>query len=78
MTRIEAEEAIMEKLKEIREIAFKYAPENDHISMCIIKDHLSVINHAKDAGTKLDAWINLSDGEGMYSVPLWEAPNAKG
>ena len=72
MTREETEAAIMEHLKQIRELAVAYAPENDHISLCIIGDHLSVMNYSKTTEGNLDAWVNLNDGEGMYSCRFYE------
>lgn len=71
MTRIEAEEAIMEKLKEIREIALAYAPERQRLSLFFIKGHLHFDNSAKTAETEgvLDCFEDLNDGRGMYSNP---------
>ena len=70
MTRQEAEEAIMEKLKEIREIALAYAPERQHVSLFFIDSHLSFQNYAKRDETDgvLDCFEELSDGKGIYSV----------
>lgn len=69
MTRKEAEEAIMEKLKEIREIALAYAPERQHVSLYFIGTHLCVQNYAKrdEADGVLDCIEEMSDGKGIYS-----------
>ena len=71
MTRQEAEEAIMEKLKEIHEICQAYAPEREHVSMYFVGSHISLSNNAKTAETDgvLDCFEDLSDGKGMYSFP---------
>lgn len=69
MTRKEAEEAIMEKLKEIREIALEYAPERQHVGLYFIGTHLSIQNYAKrdEADGVLDCFEEMGDGKGIYS-----------
>ena len=79
MTRKEAEEAIMEKLKEIREIALEYAPERQHVSLFFIGTYLSVGNNAKRDETDgvLDCFEEMSDGKGIYSMPHGGASDAE-
>lgn len=69
MTRKEAEEAIMEKLKEIREIALEYAPNRQHVGLYFIGTHLSIQNYAKRDETDgvLDCFEEMGDGKGIYS-----------
>lgn len=78
MTRQEAEEQILMHVKLIRKIAQEYAPENEHISLCIIGDHVSVHNYSKTAEGNLDAWEDIGDGEGIYSCPFREKKDAEG
>lgn len=71
MTRKEAEEAIMEKLREIRDIALAYAPERDQVGLFFIGEHCSATNYAKREETDgvLDCFEVVGDGKGMYSCP---------
>ena len=80
MTRAEAEQAIMQKLKEIREIALAYAPERDHVSMFFIGPHISLSNCEKvsETGGILDCYEVVGDGKGIWSQPHGEASHAKG
>lgn len=80
MTRAEAEQAIMEKLEEIREIALAYAPERDHVSMFFIGPHISLSNCIKtdEMGGILDCYEVVGDGKGIWSQPHGEETNAEG
>lgn len=79
MKRSEAESLIMEKLKEIREIALAYAPEREHVSLFFIGTHLCVQNYAKRDETDgvLDCIEDLDDGKGIYSMPHGGDGNAE-
>ena len=79
MTRKEAEEAIMEKLKEIREIALEYSPERQHVGLYFIGTHLSFQNYAKrdEADGVLDCFEDISDGKGIYSFEHGGVSNAE-
>ena len=78
MTRIEAESLIMEKLKEIREIALEYAPGRRHVSLYFIDTHLSIQNYAKrdEADGVLDCIEEMGDGKGIYSFAHGGVSNA--
>lgn len=65
MTRKEAEEAIMEKLKEIREIALQYSPEDEYLYLFFLHDHVSIGNGAHPVKA-LDCWEDLGSGEGPW------------
>ena len=79
MKRSEAESLIMEKLKEIREIALAYAPEREHVSLFFIGAHLCVQNYAKrdEADGVLDCIEEIGDGKGIYSMPHGGDGNAE-
>lgn len=65
MTRIEAEDLILEKLKEIREIALRYSPEDEYLSLFFLHDHVSISNGPHPAKV-LDCWEKLGSGEGPW------------
>lgn len=71
MTRIEAEERIMEKLKEIREIALEYAPEDQYLSLFFMDGHISITNEPR-ARKKLDCWMDVLKNDGVTRHDLEE------
>lgn len=77
MTRIEAEDLILEKLKEIREIALAYSPEDKYLTLFFLGEHVSFCNGpAGKQAKRLDCWENIGDGEGPYHPELEEADDA--
>lgn len=78
MTRIEAEDLILEKLKEIREIALAYSPEDNYLSLFFLGDHVSFCNGTRaKVAKKLDCWERVGDGNGPYHPELEEADDAE-
>lgn len=75
MTRKETELQILEKLKEIREIALAYSPEDEYLSMYFIGGHVSLGNGAHPV-KKLECWEELDDGKGPYHPGLEEDDDA--
>ena len=75
MTRKDTELAILEKLKEIRELALAYSPEDEYLSMYFIGGHVSLSNgnHPKK---QLDCWEELGNGKGPYHPGLEEGDDA--
>ena len=76
MTRKEAEEAIMEKLKEIREIALAYSPEDQYLSLFFLDGPCSLSN-GKNAARKLDVWEDVVKGIEPWRQDLEEAKDAE-
>lgn len=76
MTRLEAEDLILEKLKEIREIALEYSPEDQYLSLFFIKGHCSLSN-GKNAARKLDVWEDVVKGIEPWRQDLEEAKDAE-
>ena len=70
MTRIEAEAAIMEKLREIDEILHEYVPDHNYLSMTILDGHRSFGNRywALPKNQMLDAFENPSNGLPFISM----------
>ena len=78
MTREQIETYVLKELKEIRDVVQTYAPQNNHISLCIIGDHISVHNFSETAEGNLDAWEDIGDGKGIFSCPFRERKDANG
>lgn len=76
MTRLEAEDLILEKLKEIREIALEYSPEDDYLNLFILGGHCSVCN-GKKPHKKLDVWEDVVKGIEPWRQDLEEAKDAE-
>ena len=70
MTRIEAEVAIMEKLREIDEILQEYCPEHNYLTLMILDGHRSFGNRywALPKNQMLDAFENPSKGLAFTSM----------
>lgn len=75
MTRKETELQILEKLKEIRELALAYSPEDEYLTMYFIGGHISLCNGVHPA-KKLECWEELDDGRGPYHPGLEEGDDA--
>lgn len=72
MTRLEAETAIIKKLREIEKIAKEYYPENEYLSMSITRGKINMNNayweHRPNGA--LDAF-SASESEDIFSFPDW-------
>jgi hypothetical protein len=75
MNRKETELQILEKLKEIRELALAYSPEDEYLSMYFIGGHVSLANGVHPVKV-LDCWEELGDGKGPYHPGLEEGDDA--
>lgn len=75
MTRKETELQILEKLKEIREIALAYSPEDEYLTMFFLEGHVNLSN-GKDPKRVLSCWEDLDDGKGPYHPGLEEGDDA--
>lgn len=71
MTRQQAEVAIMEKLKEIREIALEYSPEDKYLTMFFMDDYLNAEN-GPDPTRPIRCFEALGDGKGMFSCEFYK------
>jgi len=60
MTRNEAEERILEALKELQRVYFDYNPNGDYLSVTISKDYISATNAFSYGGKDHDFPIAVS------------------
>jgi hypothetical protein len=75
MNRKDTELAILKKMKEIRELALAYSPEDEYLSMYFIGGHVGLANGVHPVKV-LDCWEELGDGKGPYHPGLEEGDDA--